>query len=446
MRSDRRSFRAADVAACAIAEAAMSVASRTALGGWPVWPGMEAWGETNSREHFRSGARGPGGLGENGDPQTRNGGGREAVVRKIERDANRFKQIVRGKIKSDLRKYITHGEMIGKTGGEFVSIPLPQIEIPEFRYGTKNRGGVGQGPGDVGTPIGRSGDGEAGQGAGEAPGPPHPRGRADPGRARPDPRRGARPAPDRAQGPGQHHRGEGQVHRHPPGRAREPPPLQADLQEGPQAADRLEHVRPARPAGHPDPRGQALPLVEPDRAAPVQRRRPLPDGRLGLDDRRPEGDRPDRGVLDRHLAQEPVRRRDDPLHHPRRRGPRGRRAHLLSHPRERRHADQLGLQPGQQDHRRADHPPIDWNIYVLHFSDGDNWGEDNRHCISLLRDQLLPKCNLFGYGQVESPYGSGEFYRELEEAFDEVPNLALSEIRNKEGIYDSIKEFLGRGR
>src|SRR5262245_51585551 len=92
------------------------------------------------------------------------------VVRKIDRDANRFKQIVRGKIKSDLRKYITHGELIGKTGGEFVSIPLPQIEIPEFRYGTKNRGGVGQGPGDVGTPIGRSSDGESGSGAGEAPG------------------------------------------------------------------------------------------------------------------------------------------------------------------------------------------------------------------------------------------------------------------------------------
>ena len=71
---------------------------------------------------------------------------------------NRFKQIVRGKIKTDLRKYITHGEMIGKTGGELVSIPLPQIDIPEFRYGPKNCGGVGQGPGDVGTPIGRAGE------------------------------------------------------------------------------------------------------------------------------------------------------------------------------------------------------------------------------------------------------------------------------------------------
>ncbi|MCA1693433.1 MAG: DUF444 family protein, partial [Actinobacteria bacterium] len=86
------------------------------------------------------------------------------MVRKIERDASRFKQIVRGKIKTDLRKYITHGEMIGKTGGELVSIPLPQIDIPEFRYGSKNRGGVGQGPGDVGTPIGRSGEGEDGTG------------------------------------------------------------------------------------------------------------------------------------------------------------------------------------------------------------------------------------------------------------------------------------------
>ena len=92
------------------------------------------------------------------------------------------------------------------------------------------------------------------------------------------------------------------------------------------------------------------------------------------------------------------------------------------------------------------HPQADWNIYVFHFSDGDNWGEDNRHCISLLRDHLLPKCNLFCYGQVESPYGSGEFYRELEEAFEDEENLALSEIRNKEGIYDSIKEFLGRGQ
>ena len=48
------------------------------------------------------------------------------MVRKIDRDANRFKQIVRGKIKSDLRKYITHGELIGKTGGSSYRSPCPR--------------------------------------------------------------------------------------------------------------------------------------------------------------------------------------------------------------------------------------------------------------------------------------------------------------------------------
>ncbi|HMP02551.1 MAG TPA: DUF444 family protein, partial [Gemmatales bacterium] len=56
---------------------------------------------------------------------------------KIERDHQRFRKIVRGKVKQNLGKYITRGEMIGKKGREFVSIPLPSIEIPQFRFGRK---------------------------------------------------------------------------------------------------------------------------------------------------------------------------------------------------------------------------------------------------------------------------------------------------------------------
>ncbi len=72
---------------------------------------------------------------------------------KIERDHQRFRKIVRGKVKTNLSKYISRGEMIGKKGKDFVSIPLPQIEIPQFRYGQKGSGGVGQGEGDPGTPL-----------------------------------------------------------------------------------------------------------------------------------------------------------------------------------------------------------------------------------------------------------------------------------------------------
>src|SRR6476646_7858327 len=69
---------------------------------------------------------------------------------KIDRDASRFRQIVRGKIRENLRKYVTHGEMIGRKGNDLVSIPLPQLDVPHFRYGQNGRGGVGQGEGEIG--------------------------------------------------------------------------------------------------------------------------------------------------------------------------------------------------------------------------------------------------------------------------------------------------------
>src|SRR5438067_13557095 len=95
--------------------------------------------------------------------------GHTPVGQKIERDMQRFRKIVRGKVKSDLSKYISRGEMIGKKGKDLVSIPLPSIEIPQFRYGQKNSGGVGQGDGDVGQPLtAPQGDGEPK--AGDQPG------------------------------------------------------------------------------------------------------------------------------------------------------------------------------------------------------------------------------------------------------------------------------------
>ena len=36
------------------------------------------------------------------------------MPRTIDRDMQRFKQIVRGKVRRNVRKYITHGEMIGR--------------------------------------------------------------------------------------------------------------------------------------------------------------------------------------------------------------------------------------------------------------------------------------------------------------------------------------------
>jgi uncharacterized sporulation protein YeaH/YhbH (DUF444 family) len=93
------------------------------------------------------------------------------------------------------------------------------------------------------------------------------------------------------------------------------------------------------------------------------------------------------------------------------------------------------------------YPIEDWNIYVFHFSDGDNYdSNDNEICLNLLRENLLPQCNLFCYGQVRSLYGSGKFKGILENALKDVENLSLSDIENLAGIYDSIREFFGKGQ
>src|SRR4029079_18571351 len=89
----------------------------------------------------------------------------------IDQDQRRFKQIVRGKIRENLRKYITHGEMIGRKGRELVSIPIPQLDVPHFRYGKNGSGGVGQGDGEDGTIIaGGDPDGQGEGSAGSEPG------------------------------------------------------------------------------------------------------------------------------------------------------------------------------------------------------------------------------------------------------------------------------------
>jgi len=91
--------------------------------------------------------------------------------------------------------------------------------------------------------------------------------------------------------------------------------------------------------------------------------------------------------------------------------------------------------------------PDEWNIYPFHFSDGDNWStEDTKVCVDLLRNEILPKSNMFCYGQVVSRYGSGQFIKDLRENFLEDENLILSTIENKDAIIGSIKDFLGKGK
>jgi len=370
------------------------------------------------------------------------------MVMKIDRDASRFKQIVRGKIRENLRKYVTHGEMIGRKGNDLVSIPLPQLDVPHFRYGQNGRGGVGQGDGEIGQPI-ASGDpdGEGGQGQAGSESAPHvlevditldelaailgdelqlpriePKGKANIQQDK------VRYTSVRRIGP--------ESLRH--YRRTYVEALKRQLTEGTYRISEprvipIKDDRRYRSWEHvPEPVANAVIIY-------------MMDVSGSMTDEQKEIVRTEsfwidtwlrsqyQGLERRYIIHDASAKEVD--------------ENTFYHTRESGGTRISSAYKVCQELVDNKFNPAEWNVYCFQFSDGDNWGEDNKAALGLLKEQLLPKCNLFCYGQVESPYGSGEFYRVLEEAFgSEHESLVLSEIENKEGIYESIKKFLGKGK
>jgi uncharacterized sporulation protein YeaH/YhbH (DUF444 family) len=96
---------------------------------------------------------------------------------------------------------------------------------------------------------------------------------------------------------------------------------------------------------------------------------------------------------------------------------------------------------------KSDYASSDWNIYPFHFSDGDNWsGNDTEECLKLLADEILARVNVFCYGQVESEYGSGQFLKDLLDRLPHHERVITSKISSRDDIYNSIKDFLGKGQ
>lgn len=366
------------------------------------------------------------------------------MLLRIEGDHNRFKEIIRGRIKQDLRKYITRGELIGRQGGKIISIPVPSIDTPHFRHGKNQGSGVGQGDGQPGDPTpGQPGDGT---GAGDAPG-------AHLLEVDVTIDELAEILGEELELPRITPRGD----RHLEERRERYTGIRSS---GPES---LRHFRRTfRRAlrrhiveGTWDPRRPVVVPVKEDkryRAARVSRSPQanavviyLMDVSGSMGDEQKEIVRIESFWIDtwlrhhyrdldvRYIVHDAAARevdRDTFFHLKESGGTKISSAYQLL-------AAML----------QADYPSSEWNIYPFHFSDGDNWGSgDTDLCIQLLEETLLPSVNLFCYGQVESPYGSGQFLKELTGRFPDHEVLATSHIDGKDDIYDSIKSFLRRGR
>lgn len=69
-------------------------------------------------------------------------------------DLNRFKDVIKRNVKENLGKIVGNEEMIAQQGGKIVKIPLKFIDVPRFRFGSKDQGGASQGDGDIGDGVG----------------------------------------------------------------------------------------------------------------------------------------------------------------------------------------------------------------------------------------------------------------------------------------------------
>jgi uncharacterized sporulation protein YeaH/YhbH (DUF444 family) len=94
---------------------------------------------------------------------------------------------------------------------------------------------------------------------------------------------------------------------------------------------------------------------------------------------------------------------------------------------------------------RESFPPTDYNIYPFHFTDGDNFSDDDQLALKLL-EGIVPLANVFCYGQVDGGYGSGPFLKLLQERIKNEEKVLTATLQNRDNIYDALKAFLGTGR
>ncbi|MBC7771363.1 MAG: DUF444 family protein [Pyrinomonadaceae bacterium] len=371
------------------------------------------------------------------------------MVNKIEQDHQRFRQIIRGKIRKDLRRFISRGEMIGREGQKYVSIPVNDIDIPTFRYGD-NSGGVGMGEGEEGDSV-NQGKGKKGQG-GENEG---------------------------------RHILEVDVS------LEELADILGEELKLPRIEPKGEHnlttikdkftgVRPTGPAslrhfkrsyrealkrqislGTYDPKNPVVIPIKHDFRfrSWTEVKKPQSNAVIVymMDVSGSMGDEQKNLVrLEAFWIDTWLRRNYE-----------GIESRYIVHDVTAQEVDRKTFFSIREDGGtrissalnccksllEANYDPADWNTYVFHFSDGDNSSEaDNRVCVQLIEKHFVPICNMFGYCQVTSPYGSGSFLNVLREAFPpgnsekDQQRVVTSRVNDRDDIFESLRTFFKAGK
>jgi len=363
------------------------------------------------------------------------------MISKIEQDHQRFRQIVRGKIRRDLRRFMSRGDILAREGRRVVSVPIHDVDLPRFQYGDNT--GVGMGEGKEGQGVGQGGEQEG------------------------------------------RHVMEVDVS------LEELADILAEELRLPRIKPRGQHritttrdkysgIRPVGPASlrsfkrtyHEALKRQlALGTYDPDDPVIIPVKSDL-RFRTWNEVKKPQSNAAIVYMMDvsgsmGEEQKELVRLEAFWIDTWLRRNYEGIDSRYIVHDVKAGEVDKQTFFSIREDGGTRissalqcckellenHYDPNEWNVYLFHFSDGDNSSDsDNRLCVKLLRDDLLPRCNMFGYCQVASAYGSGSFLGVLNESFpggepdEQGPRLVTSKVGGREDILESLRTFFKAGR
>lgn len=351
----------------------------------------------------------------------------------IEADKKRYQEILKGKIRENLKKYISNDDMIGKKGDKYVKIPMPQIDLPRFKYANPNDG-VGQGPGEGNKPGSEKGDHfleveitleELAQMLGEELKLPRiqPKGKKDNIKSSI-----IRYTSIRKVGP------DGLLH------------FKRTFKEA---------LKRSLESGVYDEDDPSLILFPEDRRYRSWKEYPNPSNNAvifflmdcsgSMSDERKRLARLTNYWIDTWLRYNYKNiRREYIIHDMEAYRVTEEEFYHISH------SGGTNISSAYNETIRLinqEYNPLDWNIYVFHSSDGENFDDDNDRAIAALKI-LLPAINLFGFAQIEANsfmyYASRSFKYVIRQNIED-EKIAIAQIDNNDGILGAIKEFLGKG-
>jgi uncharacterized sporulation protein YeaH/YhbH (DUF444 family) len=372
--------------------------------------------------------------------------------KRILKDLERFKRIVRGEIRKNLKELIESDTIVGQKGGSVVKIPIKSIKIPQFRYDPREAGGIGAGEGEIGEPVSPGDQPGLGSHAGEGPGAHFPE-------IEIELRVLAEILGEELELPRIQPKGEQSLIRgeddYTDVSVQGPESLLMKKRSFRQGLMRQMLMNSSN-AARPNPQPVIVTPIKEDRRYLYGEPKESPEANClivfmrdasgSMSGEKTEIIRQENWWIDLWLGTnyQSVER-----------------VYLIHdyEAYEVKEEDFYALSTGGGTRISAAYelcdklidrrfPPDQWNIYAFHFSDGENWiGDTENVCVPLLKDRLLAKVNLFAYGQVALGRRSpGMHLIRLKEVLNNQENLVTSILSGREDILTSIKEFLGTGR